>query len=106
MTPEDEQAPVEIGGVTIDLFRRSVTRDGEPVRLTPKQFAVLAELAKHPGRVLGHAHLLRAVWGPAHEKQSEYLRVVVRGLRTKLESDPSQPKLIVNEPAVGYRLSQ
>lgn len=106
MTPEDEQALIQSGGVIIDLFHRTVTRDGEPVHLTPKEFAVLAELAKHPGRVLGHAHLLRAAWGPAHEKQSEYLRVAVRGLRKKLESNPSLPKLVVNEPAVGYRLAQ
>ncbi len=105
MTPEDEQAPIETGGVTIDLFHRTVTRDGEPVHLTPKEFAVLAELAKHPGRVLGHAHLLRAAWGPAHEKQAEYLRVAVRGLRQKLEADPKIPRLILNEPAVGYRLA-
>jgi two-component system sensor histidine kinase KdpD len=105
LTPGDEQAPIEASGVTIDLFNRTVTRDGEPVHLTPKEYAVLAELAKHPGRVLGHAQLLRAAWGPAQEKQSEYLRVAVRGLRQKLESDPASPKLIVNEPSVGYRLA-
>ncbi len=105
MTPEDEQAPVEAGGVRIDLFHRAVTRDGEPVHLTPKEFAVLAELAKHPGRVLAHAHLLRAAWGPAHEKQSEYLRVAVRGLRQKLEADPKASRLILNVPSVGYRLN-
>ncbi len=62
---------------------------GEQVHLTPKEYAVLAELAKHPGRVLTHAHLLRTVWGPAQEKQTEYLRVAVRALRQKLERDPS-----------------
>ena len=72
--------------------------------MTPKEFAVLAELAKHPGRVLSHAHLLRTAWGPAQEKQSEYLRVAIRNLRSKLEASPGQPKLILNEPAVGYRL--
>jgi two-component system sensor histidine kinase KdpD len=81
-----------------------VTRDGREVHLTPKEYAVLAELAKHPGRVLGHAHLLRAAWGPAQEKQTEYLRVAVRALRQKLEQDPSHPRLIINEPGVGYRL--
>jgi two-component system sensor histidine kinase KdpD len=55
--------------------------------------------------VLGHAHLLRTAWGPAQEKQIDYLRVAVRGLRQKLERDPSQPHLITNEPAVGYRLN-
>ena len=75
------------------------------MHLTPKEYAVLAELAKHPGRVLSHAHLLRTAWGPAHENQPDYLRVAVRALRQKLESDPSHPQLIVNEPAVGYRLA-
>ena len=65
---------------------------------------MLAELAKHPGRVLTHAHLLRAAWGPAQETQTEYLRVAIRALRQKLERDPTKPRLIVNEPAIGYRL--
>jgi two-component system sensor histidine kinase KdpD len=103
--PESDQGPVQAAGVTIDLSRRIVLRDGDEVHLTPKEFAVLAELAKHPGRVLGHAHLLRTAWGPAQEKQIDYLRVAVRGLRQKLERDPSQPRLITNEPAVGYRLN-
>lgn len=101
---EDERQPVESGGVSIDLFHRAVRRDGEEVHLPPKEYALLAELAKHPGRVLTHAHLLRTVWGPAQEGQTEYLRVAVRGLRQKLERDPSRPRLIVNEPAIGYRL--
>jgi len=102
--PEADDKPIEVGGVTIDLFRRTISRNGEPVHLTPKEYAVLAELAKHPGRVLSHAHLLRAAWGPAHEKQSDYLRVAIRALRQKLEADPAGPRLILNEPAVGYRL--
>ena len=100
----DEQ-PIEAGGVVIDLFHRQVSKDGEHVRLTPKEFAVLAELAKHRGRVLSHPHLLRTVWGPAQENQTDYLRVAIRSLRQKLESEPSRPQLIVNEPGVGYRLS-
>ncbi|MES2001047.1 MAG: DUF4118 domain-containing protein [Pseudomonadota bacterium] len=104
LSPVDSTGPIEAGGLSIDLFRRSVTRNGEEVHLTPKEFAVLAELAKHPGRVLSHAHLLRTAWGPAQEKQSEYLRVAIRNLRNKLEASPGQPKLILNEPAVGYRL--
>jgi two-component system sensor histidine kinase KdpD len=103
--PEPDEQPIEAGGVTIDLLQRSIVKDGEPVHLTPKEFAVLAELAKHRGRVLTHQHLLRVVWGPAQERQIEYLRVAVRSLRQKLERDPAQPALIVNEPAVGYRLS-
>ena len=97
--------PIEVGPVAIDLFRRTVSRDGAPVHLTPKEYSVLAELAKHRGRVLTHAHLLRSAWGPAQENQTEYLRVAVRGLRQKLERDPKQPAIIINEPAVGYRLA-
>ena len=100
----DEQ-PIEAGGVTIDLFNRRVAKDGEQVRLTPKEYAVLAEMAKHRGRVLSHPHLLRTVWGPAHENQTDYLRVAIRALRQKLESEPSRPQLIINEPGVGYRLA-
>ena len=104
LAPADDRAPVAAGAVTIDLYRRSVSRDGETVHLTPKEYGVLAELAKHGGRVLSHRNLLRTVWGPAREDQIDYLRVAIRGLRQKLEADPTQPSLIVNEPAVGYRL--
>lgn len=103
--PEDDRQPIQVGGVTIDLFRHAVFRDGAEVHLTPKEFALLAELAKHRGRVLTHAHLLRTVWGPAHETQIDYLRVAIRALRQKLELEPSAPALILNEPAVGYRLT-
>lgn len=104
LDPQSDQRPLEFDGVSIDLFRRAVSKNGEDVHLTPKEYAILAELAKHPGRVLTHAHLLRNAWGPAQENQIDYLRVAVRGLRQKLENDPSDPRLIVNEPAVGYRL--
>ena len=104
LAPEAEQHPIEAGGVTIDLFQRTVSRDGEEVHLTPKEYSVLAELARHPGRVLTHAHLLRTVWGPAQQEQIDYLRVAIRALRQKLEASPSEPRLILNEPGVGYRL--
>lgn len=102
--PGETQEPIICGPLAIDLFRRRVTRDGENVHLTPKEFAVLAELARHAGRVLTHRHLLRAVWGPAHEDHIDYLRIAIRALRQKLEADPVAPALILNEPAVGYRL--
>jgi two-component system KDP operon response regulator KdpE len=79
-------------------------RAGNEVRLTRKEYAVLAELARHPDRVLTHAALLRAVWGDAHVDDVEYLRVTMRGLRLKLEEDPAAPTLLRNEPGVGYRL--
>lgn len=103
--PEEDEQPLHLGDICIDLFRRSVSRAGEEVHLTPKEFSVLAELAKHPGRVLSHAYLLRTAWGPAQENQPEYLRVAVRALRQKLERDPANPQIIINEPAVGYRLA-
>jgi two-component system KDP operon response regulator KdpE len=74
------------------------------VHLTPKEFAFLAELAKHPGRVITHAQLLRNVWGAGHEKDVEYLRVAARGVRRKLEGDGVETSFIRNEPGVGYRL--
>jgi two-component system sensor histidine kinase KdpD len=104
LEPAAGQKPVEAGHVTIDLFQRSVAKDGKAVHLTPKEYLVLAELAKHPGRVLRHEHLLRTAWGPAQEGQTEYLRVAIRAIRQKLEREPSRPQLIVNEPGVGYRL--
>ncbi|MBW8910931.1 MAG: response regulator transcription factor [Sphingomonas sp.] len=96
---------LEVGEIAIDLAGRGVERSGEPVHLTRKEFALLAELARHPGRVLTHGHLLRTVWGAIHERDIEYLRVAVRSLRQKLEPDPSRPSLIVNDPGVGYRLN-
>lgn len=96
---------VRIGELEIDLLARRVRRAGEDVRLTPKEYAVLAELAKHPGRVLTHGQLLCSAWGPAHEDHVEYLRVTMRGLRTKIERDPSRPTIVKTEPAIGYRLA-
>lgn len=95
---------VRVAEVEIDLAARRVTRAGEEVHLAPKEYGFLAELARHPGRVITHAQLLRAVWGPAHEKDVDYLRVAARGVRKKLEKDPSNPALIRNEPGVGYRI--
>ncbi len=99
-----ERVIVGFGDASIDLVQRRVTRAGEEVRCTPKEYALLAELARHPGRVLTHVHLLKAVWGPAHADDVEYLRVAMRGLRRKLEADPAAPVLLRNEPGVGYRL--
>lgn len=97
--------PVRIGDLEIDLLARRVRRDGNDIHLTPKEYAVLAELARHPGRVLTHGQLLRAVWGPAHEDHVEYLRVTARGLRTKIEPIASRPTIVRTEPGVGYRLA-
>ncbi|HJQ17537.1 MAG TPA: response regulator transcription factor [Allosphingosinicella sp.] len=99
-----ETQVVALGAIEIDLVNRTVRKHGEDVHLTPKEYAFLAELAKHPGRVFTHAQLLKAVWGAVFEQNIEYVRIVVRNIRQKLEDDPSQPKLIVNELGVGYRL--
>jgi K+-sensing histidine kinase KdpD/DNA-binding winged helix-turn-helix (wHTH) protein len=104
LKPGADQEPLSFGPLVIDFHHRTVRREGAEVHLTPKEYAVLAELAKHAGRVLTHAHLLRAVWGPAQQDNIDYLRVAVRALRQKLERDPAHPVVIVNEPAVGYRL--
>jgi two-component system KDP operon response regulator KdpE len=92
------------GAVEIDLASRLVRKAGAEVHLTPKEYAFLAELAKHPGRVVTHAQLLRSVWGAGHDSDVEYLRVAARGIRRKLEDDPSHPSLVRNEPGIGYRL--
>lgn len=104
---EDQGASsvITIADITIDLEQRRVLRGAEEVHLSPKEYGVFAELAKHPGRIVGHAQLLRDVWGPAHEQRLEYLRIVIRNLRQKLEPDPARPMIIRNEVGVGYRLT-
>ncbi|MGH7742303.1 MAG: response regulator [Candidatus Eiseniibacteriota bacterium] len=101
-----ESAVVEVGNLRIDHGRRTVTLDGRPVRLTPIEFRLLFALARHPGRVLTHDHLLREAWGPAHAHQHHYLRVYMAQLRHKLEAEPSRPRLLLTEPGVGYRLRE
>jgi len=102
--PAGEPATVRFGEVEVDLARREVRRDGVPVHLTPNEYGLLAELARHPGRVLTHAALLRTVWGPAYASETTYLRTYVRSLRRKLEPVPSRPRHLVTETGVGYRL--
>ncbi len=104
LTADGGQTVLTAGGVTIDLLGHRVTRDGEAVHLTPKEFVALAELARFPGRVITHQQLLRAVWPNDHERHVEYLRVLIRGIRQKLEADPARPSLVVNELGIGYRL--
>ena len=96
-------APLRFGDVTIDLDAQLVTKRGEPVHMTPTEFALLQEFALAPGKLLTHAALLRKVWGPGYETETEYTRGYVRRLRAKLE-DPDGPPLIATEPRAGYRL--
>jgi len=106
LAAESRAEKVQLGDVMIDLSARLVTRAGAEVHLTPKEYAMLAELAKHPGRVITHTHLLRAVWGPGHEHDVEYLRVAARGIRRKLEDDPASPRYLLTDAYVGYRFSE
>mgnify|MGYP000567774101 CR=1 FL=1 len=95
---------LEHGLFRMDTGRHEVTIGAKPISLTPKEFAVLKALIEAGGRILTHANLLEQVWGRAHRDDVEYLRVVVRSLRLKVEADPSRPLLIRNEPGIGYRL--
>ena len=95
---------VSSGAVQIDLANRRILRNGEEVHLTRKEFDVLTQLALHPGRVVTHRRVLEAAWPHDHDRRIDYLRIVVRNLRQKLEADPAQPSMIVNELGIGYRL--
>jgi two-component system KDP operon response regulator KdpE len=94
---------VEVDGLVIDTLRRIVTRDGTPVKLTPKEYDLLVLLARHAGRVVTHRTLLTSIWGPAHGEDLHYLRVFIGQLRAKIERDPAQPAILRTEPGVGYR---
>lgn len=97
-------AEIVVGALEVDLARHEVRVDGEPVRLTPKEFDLLRVLAQNAGRILTHGQILREVWGKAHEHDTQYLRVFVSQLRHKLRDDPADPRFILNEPGVGYRM--
>jgi two-component system KDP operon response regulator KdpE len=99
-----EPARIEVGDVVVDLAARRVLRGGEDVHLTPIEYQLLATLARHRGKVLTHRQLLREVWGAAHTESPQYLRIYMRALRRKIEADPAQPRLLLTEIGVGYRL--
>jgi len=96
---------LEVGPLRMDLERHEATVEGRAVRLTPIEWRLLAYLARHAGKVLTHAQILREVWGPNVSSQSHYVRVYMAELRKKLEVDPSRPQLLLTEPGVGYRLA-
>jgi len=104
-SPVPPSEPIVRGSLVIDRERFRVLRDGEEVRLTPKEFELLSYMAQHPGRVLTHRALLKAIWGPHATDQPEHLRVLVGALRKKIETDPSTPRYILTEPWVGYRFA-
>ena len=91
------------GRLSVDLLRREVRLDGVELALTRKEYAVLAMLLRHAGRVVTQPQLLREVWGPSHAADSQYLRIVIGKLRQKLGDDPAQPRWLKTEPGVGYR---
>ena len=100
---EDPSPLFEFGEVKVDLSRRVVTRNGEPVRLTPIEYRLLCVLLGNAGKVLTQRHLLREVWGPSSVESYHYLRIYVGHLRHKLEVDPTQPRHFQTETGVGYR---
>lgn len=95
---------ITLGDVVIDLAAKSIRRGVDPIQLTATQWRLLEALARHTGRVVTSATLLREVWGPGHERQGHYLRIYVHHLRQKLEADPTRPVFLLNETGIGYRL--
>jgi len=99
-----EPAALKIGDLEIDAVRRRVSRAGAEIKLTPKEFELLAFLVRHAGRVVTHRQILAAVWGPAHTSDTQYLRVYVGQLRQKIERRADEPQIILTEPGIGYRI--
>lgn len=104
-TPGNKPSTFVVGDLRVDLAaRRIFVRDAE-VHLTPLEYKLLTTLIRHAGKVLTHRVLLKEVWGPSHTHENHYVRVFMATLRRKLEDDPSQPRYLLTEPGVGYRLS-
>jgi two-component system KDP operon response regulator KdpE len=100
-----EEPVFRVGQLVVDLSTRRVTRNGQPVKLTATEYSMLRLFVHHAGKVLTHRQLLREIWGPEHEHQTQYLRVYVTRLREKLEARPAEPTLFLTEPGVGYRFA-
>jgi two-component system, OmpR family, KDP operon response regulator KdpE len=105
MVRSGETPVLEVDDIEIDNVRHRVTRAGVEVKLTPKEFELLSFLARHAGKVLTHRQILTAVWGPAHAGDTQYLRVYIGQLRQKIEHEPADPRIIVTEPGIGYRIA-
>jgi len=101
--PATSEPVLRFGTVSVDLTRRVVERDGEPLHLTPIEYRLLTHLAGQPDRVVTHQQLLKAVWGPGHAQDTHYVRVHMANLRKKVEVDPSMPKHLLTEAGIGYR---
>jgi two-component system KDP operon response regulator KdpE len=102
---EADEPVVRTEHMTIDLVAKQVTVEGAVVRLTPTEWALLSELVRAPGRLVGQRQLLQSVWGPSYEKETHYLRVYLAQLRRKLEPDPAHPRYLRTEPGMGYRFT-
>lgn len=103
--PQSEEVIFTSGRLQVDLTRRLVSVNGETIKLTPTEYALLRLLIQHAGKVLTHQHILRAVWGPEYVNETHYLRVYFAQLRQKIEANPALPEIILTEPGVGYRLN-
>jgi two-component system KDP operon response regulator KdpE len=103
---ETPKRRIDADGLVIDMDRRLVTREGQPIKLTPREYDLLCALAGNAGRVMTHSQILTAVWGPAHKDDTQYLRVFVGQLRNKIERDPSAPTIIRTESGIGYRFAE
>jgi two-component system KDP operon response regulator KdpE len=101
---DEGDSAVRVGDLEIDLADRAVRRDGEQLHLTPIEFDLLSKLAEHPGRLVTHRQLLQEVWGPGYEDETHYLRVHFAHVRAKIEPEPSNPRYVITEPGIGYRL--
>jgi two-component system KDP operon response regulator KdpE len=101
---DDTEPAVTVGDLVVDLAARRVTRAGQEIHLTPIEFDLLKTLARNRGKLITHRQLLKTVWGPAYETETQYLRVHFAHLRAKIEPDPPHPRYIVTDPGVGYRL--
>lgn len=101
--PAEEISVFKHGDLIVDLASHVVTRNGQELKLTATEYAVIRLFVRHPGRVLTHRYILREIWGPKSEEHRQYLRVYVTHLRQKIEFDPANPILITTEPGVGYR---
>ena len=103
LAPAAADAVLRFGRIALDLARRTVERDNQPLHLTPIEYRLLTTLAAQPDRVVTHQQLLKAVWGPGHAEDTHYVRVHMANLRKKLEDDPSMPRHLLTEAGIGYR---
>lgn len=99
----EQLSVVDAGGFSVDLINRKVIRDGEIVRLTPREWAILQLLVLNPGRLITQQQMLKKIWGPAYGSETQYLRVYMGQLRRKLEADPARPRHLLTEAGMGYR---